>query len=188
MKQNTLYLRALEPGDYEKFHAWHNDKKIYSRTMANKFYISRERDRSWIKDINDSPNSLYLAICLIENDQMIGTVSLINIDHLNRKAYIGGIILDQGHHGTLIPRIAFELFLEHVFLNMNINKLYSGYLETNLGSKLNLVNYGFKVEMKLREEVFKMGKYHDVLVSSLLASEFKIREEDDLQLIFSGRK
>ncbi|NJO91552.1 MAG: GNAT family N-acetyltransferase, partial [Chloroflexia bacterium] len=96
MNDYKTYLRAVEPEDIEKINKYHNDEKVFSSTMANKFFISLERDKVWAKNIMfDDSKANYWSICLKENDRMIGFTSLINIDLRNRNAYVGGITVDQ---------------------------------------------------------------------------------------------
>lgn len=174
MSNKKTYLRALEPSDYEIINKWHNDEKIFSRTMANKFFISTERDKEWVKKlIMDDSNFLFLAICLKETDEMIGNLSLTNIDLRNRKAYIGGINIDQKYQNQKLGFDAFDQFLDYAFLEMGLNKLNTGYLDSHKVTAYSLSRYGFVEELRLREEVYKLGKFHDVIVVSLLASEYK---------------
>jgi len=174
MSEKKTYLRALEPTDYEIINKWHNDEKIFSRTMANKFFISTERDKAWVqKLIMDDSKVMFLAICLKETDKMIGSLSLVNIDLRNRKAYIGGITIEQEYQHQKLGFDAFDQFLDFAFLEMGFNKLNTGYLDSHVVTAYSLKKYGFVEELRLREEVYKLGKFHDVIVVSLLASEYK---------------
>ncbi|MDZ7821463.1 MAG: GNAT family N-acetyltransferase [Candidatus Marinimicrobia bacterium] len=91
-----IFLRALEPDDYQVTFKWRSDKKISNMIAGNKFFISKEREKLWVeaKSINDK-DGIYLAICLKENQQMIGYCSIINIDLKNLKAELGGTIIGE---------------------------------------------------------------------------------------------
>ncbi len=174
MKNYRTYLRAIEPGDWSLLNKWHVDEEVYQTTMANKFFISPERDKTWANNlmINNS-DSIFWAICLCDTNEMIGCTSLVNIDQLNKKAYIGGITIDQQFQDLKLGFDSFDQVLDYAFNELVLNKLSSGYLVSQMKTAHGLRKYGFKEEFRLREEIYKLGKYHDVIVVSFLSSDFK---------------
>lgn len=174
MSNFKTYLRALEPGDWQLFNKWHNDDEVFMHTMANKYFISGERDKRWSKElmVKDS-DSIFLAVCLKENDIMVGSTSLINIDLRNKKAFVGGINIDKPYQDLKLAFDAFDQVLEYSFNELGLNKLLSVVLDTQEITAHGLRKYGFKEESVLREEIYKLGKFHDVIVFSFLASEYR---------------
>ncbi len=173
MNEYQTYLRAVEPEDIEKINQYHNDEKVFSSTMANKFFISLERDKVWAKNLMlDDSKAVYWSVCLKENDNMIGFTSLINIDLRNRKAYIGGMTIDREYQNKKLSLDAIEQVFNYGFHELGLNKISTGYLETHRVTEISLRKFGFVKEMLLREEVYKLGKFHNVIIASLLASEY----------------
>ena len=85
-----IYLRLFEPSDYELTYLWHSDPYIQKMICAPRRVISKEIEKNWV--LSKSTNNIkdiYLAICLKENDQMIGWYSINNIDFQNRKCHLG---------------------------------------------------------------------------------------------------
>jgi len=178
MSKFKTYLRALEPGDLIYINEWHNDETFFTYTMANKFYISTERDKIWIKNLmTKDSDSIFWVICLRETDEMIGSTSLINIDLRNKKAYVGGITIDKKYQDLKLGFDAFDQVLDYSFNELGLNKLSSGYLDSQLISAHALKKYGFVEELLLREEIYKLGKFHNVVVVSFLASEYRAAME-----------
>ncbi len=178
MESNKTYLRALESGDYKMLNEWHNDEKIFPFITANKYFISSARDEKWIREVilNDTKN-LYLAICYKENDEMIGYTSLLDIDYKNSKALIGGWTMDRKYQRRQIGVDAWLQFLDFVFNDLGLNRLVTAYLEENIVTARHMKTHGFKVECLLRDEVYKLGKFHNVVTVSLLASEQKAKSQ-----------
>jgi len=181
MTENRTYLRALELSDLKKLNQWHNDDNIYPHITGNKYFISSARDEKWLKDIlkNDS-SSFHLAICYKETDEMIGYTSFLDVDYLNSKAIIGGFTLDRVFQRRHFGTDAFLQYMNFAFNEMGLNRLVTAYLENNIVTARHMKIHGFKIESILREEVYKLGKFHNVVVVSLLASEYKEKEKHDL--------
>ncbi len=169
-----VYLRALEPEDYLKIYEWRQDDDIENSLGGNRFFVSKEREKQWahFRSIDDS-KGIYLAICLKENNEMIGYCSIINIDLRNLKADIGGWMIgekklwNQGY-----SKEAVELLLKYAFDEYPLHKCYSFCLEDHEISNKTHISLGFKLEGQLRDHIFKGSKFHTLNVYSILRNEF----------------
>lgn len=174
MALKNTYIRALELDDCRKINKWHNDESIFSTIMANKYFISYERDKRWIqKLIMEDKQMIFWAICLNETHEMIGFTSLIEIDLLNKKAKVGGLTIDPYYQNQKMGYDAFDQVLDYAFLELGLNKISAGYLDSQKITEKSLNRYGFITESRLRQEIYKLGRFHDVVVASLLANEYK---------------
>jgi len=176
MKEVThsrVYLRAFEFSDLQTLNKLRNNAEIYSFTAGNKYFISSEYDMKWIEDkIFNNKQQLYLGICLAQNKQLIGYLSIINIDFQNRKAEWGGILIDPEHINNGYATEAAKLMINHVFAELNINRFYGFWLEENNASLRMAEKLGFKKEGVIRDFVFKKNSYHNALLLSILKSEY----------------
>lgn len=68
--------------------------------------------------------------------------------------------------------IAAKEMLKFVFEELNMNKVYGYWLESNLASLKMSKKLGFVEEGLLREHVYKDNRYHSVYYLSLLRSEY----------------
>ena len=169
-----IYLRALEPEDYIKTYEWRQDDSIENSLGGNRFFISKEREKQWVQFRSiDESKGIYLAICLKENNEMIGYCSIINIDLRNLKADIGGWMIgekklwNQGY-----SKEAVELLLKYAFDEYPLHKCYSFCLEDHEISNKTHISLGFKLEGQLRDHVFKGSKFLTLNVYSILRNEF----------------
>lgn len=171
------YLRAFEYEDLELIHQWHTDEEINLLTGGNKFFISKERERKWLEDkmLNDR-NQIYCAICDTESSKIIGFTSLNEIDYINRKAFWGGLVIgDKLNRNKGFAASASIQILTYGFCELGLNKISGKWLLEHKTAIINGRMLGFITEGILRQEVFKVNKFHDVLVMSLLKANFEKR-------------
>lgn len=170
-----VYLRAFELDDYKLINMWRKDEEDYKLVAGNKYFVSSEKDKKWVEEkIFNDAKDIYLAICIKENDEMIGYLSIKNIDWRNSKAEWGGITIgERQHRGKGYSLEAAYLMLEHVFCELGLNRFYGYWLEANKGSIIMGKKLGFKQEGVLRDFVYKGNKFNSVLLMSILKEEFK---------------
>lgn len=172
--QIDVYLRAFEPDDYVLINNWRKNNNTFKLTMANKRYISKERDKEWVFEhsVNDK-NKMYFSICLKENDEMIGYIAIIEFDWINRSAQWGGVTIgDINMQGKGYGFQATLLMLNHVFNELGLVRFYGYWLASHKPSINLAIKLGFREEGTLRNNVFKLGEYHDTIILSILKSEF----------------
>ncbi|HZS70339.1 MAG TPA: GNAT family protein [Candidatus Acidoferrum sp.] len=178
-----VYLRAFELDDYKKINLWRRDEEVYRLTGGNKHFVSSERDRKWVEDkIFNNQTEIYLAICLTGTDEMIGYLSLSNIDYRNRRAEWSGIVIgDNQYRGQGYASQAIYLLLEYAFDELGLERVSGSWLADNAVSLFVGKMLGFQQEGVLRRYVYKSGRYHDMIIMSLLREEFEALKSRFLQ-------
>jgi len=170
-----IYLRALCAEDYKLTYLWRNDREITDLLGGNTYFVSEEREKKWVENsiLSDRIN-LHLIICLQTNNQPIGMVNLANIDYLNRKTAFSIQIGAKDYHGKGIGKQATQLALEHAFYQLNLNKIYLTVLKDNERAIKLYKSMNFSADGTLREELYKNGKFHSLIIMSILRSEFNV--------------
>jgi RimJ/RimL family protein N-acetyltransferase len=168
-----VYLRALEPDDYQTSIKWRNDDEIWSMIVGQKYYVSEYYEKKWVEDliINNS-QKLTLAICLKESHEHIGYVYLFNIDYKNRVASFGKLIGKKECWGKGYGQEATMLMLYHAFYVLGLIRVEARQLLTNKGSIRVNEKCGFKTEGILRKAIFKDGKHLDLNLMSIIREDF----------------
>jgi ribosomal-protein-alanine N-acetyltransferase len=174
MQAAKIYLRAFEPDDYKKINAWRRDEDVYRLTGGNRFFVSSERDKQWVLEkILNNQTDIYLAICLEENDAMIGYVSLSDINYRNGRAEWSGVVIgEKDYRGQGYATQAIYLLLEYAFDELGLHRVSGSWLAENTVSIFVGKMMGFRQEGVLRDYVYKEGKRHDMIVMSMLRPEF----------------
>ena len=129
--------------------------------------------KKYLED-NSSPEATF-AIVTIENDKMIGTVGLENVNSINRTATLGIFIGDKDYRDKGYGTEAIRLILEYGFKYLNLHSIRLDLLAVNERAHKCYLKCGFKDTGKSREEIFLNGKYYDKLHMDILEDEF----EDD---------
>lgn len=176
--ERKVALRAFEYSDLEFLNKLRNDDQLFELTCGNKYYISSERDKKWIEDkIFNNYDQIYLMICNIENGEPIGYTCATNIDYINRKCEYGGIVISKEMSGNGYAFDGGLLLLDHLFKELNMNMVYTFCRVDHKVSIKLLEKAGFKIDGKVRDLVFKRGKFHDGFICTLLNSEYILNNE-----------
>lgn len=169
-----IYLRALEPEDYKVTHTWRNDDEITSMVGGGKFYVSLEKERKWVEKCINDDSRLVLGICLKENDKLIGTVNMQEIDYLNRSCHVPILIGDKTEWHKGYATEARMLMLDFVFNERGMERVWATIVDTNAASVKMHEKCGYVTEGVMRNSVFKGGRFHNQYLMSVLKDEFKV--------------
>lgn len=169
----SIYLRAFKEEDYKQINIWRNDREIQKLVSSHFRYVSEAIEKEWVKSkMMDNRRDIYLAICLKENDKMIGYVSINNINYISRNAEGGGIILDKEYQDGIARHEVGMLVRELVFKQLNLIRYEGRCLALHTASRIIMEATGYKLEGILRKAVYKDGEYHDQCVYSLLKEDY----------------
>lgn len=170
---NYVYLRLIEPEDYENTYRWRNDD-IQLTTGGPIRFVSKEIERNWIQKVaSDNTNNIYLAICLVENDQMIGWYSINDIDYRNRSCHTGGIVIgEKEYRDGMAYREAANLAFTYIINELNMNRITGACLREHIMSRADMEANYWTLEGIARQVVFKGGAYHDICWYSILRDEY----------------
>jgi len=171
--EKRLYLRAFEYSDLPFLNTLRNDDELTVLTGSNKYYISSEWDKKWIEDkIFNNYKQLYLMVCSIDNDEPIGYICATNIDYINRKAAVGGIVIAKEFASKGYATEAVTLLLNHLFEELGMNMVYAFLLESQKATLRLMEKIGCKMDGLVRDYVYKQGKFHNAYLGSILKSEY----------------
>lgn len=175
LKSQRLYLRPLECLDIQNgYLKWFDDEEVCEYNGHHRFPQTEASMREYIDRVNSSRNSLVLAVVLKENDKHIGNISVQNIDYINRTGEFAIIIGDKSSWGKGYSSEAGKVIIKHVFSQLNLNKIYCGTSEKNVGMQKLALKLGFKTEGTRRKHLYKNNQYNDLLLYGLLKDEFDL--------------
>ena len=121
-----LYLRAFEYEDLNFINKLRNNDVLFELTCGNKYFISSERDKKWIEDkVFNNYYQLYLMICEGEEENRIGYICANDIDYINRKAELGGLVIDEEYRNKGYGTKSLRMMLKHLFWELNMNMIYT---------------------------------------------------------------
>ena len=173
-KGKIVYLRLLEPEDAELTYKWRDDDSLQKMLCAPIRFNSKSLEKNWAThySTNDS-RDIYLAICLVENDKMIGWYSINNIDFRNRKCHCGGIVIgDKQYKDGFAYREAGDLAFQYIINELNMNRVTGSCLKEHILSRADMEASYWRLEGIERQAIYKNGTYHDVCHYAILKDEY----------------
>ncbi len=173
MADYSIYLRGFKEEDTVRINKWRNDPEIQKLVSTSFKYVSEAIEREWVKSkMTDNRTDIYLAICLAQKDEMIGYVSIKNINPVNRSDGGGGIVLDKKYQDGIARYETGMLVRRLVFDHLNLNRYEGRCLKEHTASRIIMEATGYCLEGCLKEAVYKDGEYHDQCVYSLLRKDY----------------
>ncbi|MBP3502705.1 MAG: GNAT family N-acetyltransferase [Clostridia bacterium] len=168
---DRIYLSPRNTEDYEIFTEWLNDFETTDYIGKSGNLISLEGEKEFLEK-NNSPIATF-AIVTLDHDKMIGTVSLENVDFINRTATLGIFIGDKDYRSKGYGTEAIKLILEYGFKYMNLNNIKLDLMSFNERALKCYKKCGFKEYGRRRKCKFVNGKYYDSISMDILAEEFE---------------
>ncbi len=168
----SIYLRALEVSDQDRYHRWFNDPEV-TVTLVRHEPITLLAEREWLEQGRGrrSPSDLSLAICLKADDRHIGSVGFHRIHAVNRTASLGVVIGERDLWGRGYGSDAVRTLCRYGFDSMNLGKIRLDVYDFNPRAAGVYERLGFKREGLFRKEVYRNGEYRDVIRMGLLPED-----------------
>lgn len=107
-----------------------------------------------------------------EDDRMVGTVTLFQIEPANRRGEIG-FALGRAAWGQGLMREALTALLDFAFGRLGLNRIEADVDPRNVRSLAALERLGFRREGLLRERHIVAGEVQDSVMLGLLAREWR---------------
>ncbi len=170
-----IRFRSAEKTDIPLFMEWINDPEV---TEGLTIYLPMGlwEEEEWFDGLAKRPQAERpLAVEMRDGDgwRLIGNSGFHDIDAIARSAEVGIMLGDKSiwnqGYGTKVMR----LLLKHGFEALNLNRIQLYVYEKNIWAIRAYEKVGFVHEGRRREAHYKNGKYEDILIMSVLRSEWK---------------
>lgn len=165
-----IYLSPINADDVEIYIQWMNENVARSFGQYP-LTVSSKNDLKWI--FEPPVDMQRYAIVLLDGNIMIGSISIHNIDHLNRNAFLGIFIGEDEYRGKGYGAESIRLILTYGFKTLNLHNIMLSVDADNLVGMACYKKVGFREVGRRREWVFKDGKYIDRVYMDMLAREFE---------------
>lgn len=150
------------------YYEWRNnpDVAVYDQIEFLR-PMSYEEVDTWSQRMVEGPTFL---IC--DGDKPIGTCAFMGLDQRNRHAELAIVIGDMDYWGKGYGYQIMRQLLDWGFEGLNLRRLYLNVFDFNERAIALYKKCGFKEEGRLREMVYRHGKYHDILTFGLMKDEW----------------
>jgi RimJ/RimL family protein N-acetyltransferase len=173
-------FRGVERTDIPRFVVWLNDPEVIQGILVHS-PISQADEEGWFERMLTRPvDERVMGIEVREvatsgaeeSWQLVGTCAFDHIDWRIQAAEFGIMIGEKSYWNRGLGTEAVRLLLKHGFKTLNLNRIYLQVFTTNPGAIRAYEKAGFTLEVRQRQAEYKDGKYIDVLLMSILKSEY----------------
>ena len=171
---DKVYLRAFEPEDAPLAVPWMNDQEV-TRTLAWFRPANLQTEEEFIASSLKADDRVALAIAVKESDRLIGATGLEQIKWRERIACFGIVIGEKPAWGKGYGTDATRLMVKYGFETLNLNRIWLHAREDNTGGIRAYEKAGFRREGVLRQEVYREGRYWDVVAMAILRADWEGR-------------
>ncbi len=163
-------LRPLATGDLRRCVKWFSDPQVTQFLGRNAAVTLAEEER-WFRDYSRRADEQIFAIEI--EGKHVGNLGLHKVDRVHRKADLGIVIGETAYWSRGYGTDALRTALGYGFEHLSLNKISLDVLEDNVRAIRSYEKCGFVREGVHREDVYKDGRFQNVVRMSILAREFR---------------
>jgi ribosomal-protein-alanine N-acetyltransferase len=168
-----FYLKKLSNDDnLENYLEMVNDvKELKYVDELGRYPLNIDELKGYISSVS----GLFLSIFNSENEH-VGNIRVTEPHPINRHCHLG-ILIHKKYRGNGLGNRVSSIVIRHLFNSLNINRVELYVAENNLSAIKLYEGLGFIQEGVKREAMWVDGKYENLLVYSILATEFFKKEK-----------
>jgi RimJ/RimL family protein N-acetyltransferase len=175
-------LCPIESENLPLLAGWLNDPEI-RRYLSHYLPVSKSAVEKWLKaqqELEPAAQPFLLEIKDGDNWLPIGVINFVHLNWRDRWAEIGIYIGDKLHWDNGYGSEAMRLMMQNGFNNLNLHAIRLKVIDQNTRAIRCYKKLGFIEEGRMREAQFQDGGYLDVILMSILRSEWKTQGLEEL--------
>jgi UDP-4-amino-4,6-dideoxy-N-acetyl-beta-L-altrosamine N-acetyltransferase len=165
-----IVIRPHQKQDIPYRVKWLNNprvNKFIGDTPGQKTNLKKQIE--WFKNYQKDKQKKFFTIC--DEKTPIGFMGLKNIHKINRNAELFIAIGEDDYRGKGIGKIAMQWLLNYGFQKCKLYKINLGVIENNIPAVKLYKSLGFKIEGKMKDEIYYKGKYYHTLSMAIFCKE-----------------
>jgi RimJ/RimL family protein N-acetyltransferase len=162
-------LRRIEREDIPTFVSWFGDPEVRSFLLVNS-PISHAQEEKWFERKLDEDSEIFAIETL--DGTLIGNIELFDFHHIHRQAELGVVLGEKAYWGQGYGSDAIRALLRFGFQELNLHRVQLRVYEDNERGIRAYQKCGFQLEGRLREAIYRRGRYYDLLMMGILDHEF----------------
>ncbi|MBX4149174.1 GNAT family N-acetyltransferase [Paenibacillus lautus] len=172
-----ITLEYFEPADFNQLIEWSGDEEFLLQWSGPQFKYPLTTDQliDYIDAANDKDTSSKFIYKAVEQNtnQLVGHVSLGNIDRSNRSGRIGKVLINQEHRGKGYGKQIINHVLRIGFEEFNLHRISLGVFDFNTSAIQCYEGVGFVKEGLLRDSRRYKETYWNLIEMSILEDEWR---------------
>lgn len=168
----NIYLSPRHVDDEHLLTEWLNDFETTDYIGQSGRLFTLKAQRKYLEE-DVLGESIKFAIIPLNEEKMIGSISLEKINNINRVATLMVYIGDKEYRSKGYGTEAVRLILDYGFNYLNLNNIELELVAFNERALNCYKKCGFKEYGRRRKCEFVNGKYYDRIFMDILAEEFQ---------------
>lgn len=168
-------LAGIDPEEASRsFAQWNRDSE-YLRLLDSDppHQRSSKAIQAWIeKDIENNPDMYWFAIRALEDDRLLGDITLSVINWGSGEAFAGVGIGARALWGQGYGTEALQMVLRYGFVELNLRRISLTVFAYNQRAQRSYEKAGFRLEGRLRQAMGREGRRWDILYMGVLREEW----------------
>jgi RimJ/RimL family protein N-acetyltransferase len=170
LEGRIVVLRPVRDEEAGAIVGWLEDVEV-TRYLTRLLPPSEAGEREWLAARHRDEHSVTWG--LEHEGRLVGVTGIHEIDWINRHGSTGTFIGDRTVWRRGIATEAMQLRARFAFESLNLHKLKSGYYDGNRGSAEAQRRTGYREVGRQRDELFRNGRWHDLIVTELLREDWE---------------
>ncbi|GIW01392.1 GNAT family N-acetyltransferase [Roseiflexus sp.] len=169
---DRIFLSVLQRSDLLLFARWFSDLELTLYVGQPGMANTLEQEEEWYERAARQRDAKTFAIIVRDGQQMIGTVSLTDIDQRRQRAALGIAIGDKGAWNKGYGSEAVRLMCAYGFAFLNLYSVYLWVLGYNLRAHQAYLKSGFREVGRLRGGILFDGRRYEDILMEITRDEF----------------
>lgn len=166
-------LSPMSREDYQvHYQRWINDREVVRYLERGTQPMSVESMARLYEAMESHPSEFELCVRDPKSGSPIGITGLHSMQVVARSAEFRVLLGEKDFWGRGIGREVLQLMVAYGMEMLNLNKVWLGVSTENHRALHSYLRCGFVEEGMLRQEVFRNGRYYDVIRMSMLRDEY----------------
>lgn len=180
---DELLLRTLQPSDANELFDIVDASRVHLRPWLPWVDMNTREEHTlqFIQQaIVSQHNQDAMALGIVYQGKLIGSMGMHDWNHGLNKAQLGYWI-SKDFEGRGIINNCLKGFINFLFGKVGLNKIEIQFVVSNKRSAAVAERLGFKIEGIIRQSYLLNGNYHDVVITGILKTEWKISATESAQ-------
>ncbi len=169
IKGDRMYLSPMCVSDAGIYTKWMNDKDVTENLGGMAKIVTYKDEKDWIIKNNNGYN---FAMILRDGDRLLGNVSLMDVNLINRTASLGIFIGEKEDRNKGYGKEAIKLILNYGFNSLNLNNIMLKVYSFNERAINTYEKVGFKKFGVRKACYYRDGIVYDEVYMEILKDEF----------------
>ncbi len=163
-------IRLLCEDDAQILTQWMNDPEV-TQYILQYLPKSIKAEKEWLEKIEPNSHDFVFGI-ETEDETMIGVMGLHKVNYIHGTATTGAFIGNKDYWSKGYGSEAKMLLLQYAFDTLGLRKICASVIDFNKRSLRYQEKCGYKVEGRLKNQLFKDGQYWDEVLLAVYKEDW----------------